>query len=112
MNKLHLIDELQLNEDAFEPGKVGVLLSSRGRGYSHAIRDIAIFNELMKVRDDLDLRFVSYGSGAQALSEHHEPLIDLDMPDDNPFWPTAGSAELFCNSAAFQNINNYICNNT
>lgn len=65
-----------------------VLFFSRGRGYSHAIRDIQIAAALAKLRDDVDLRFVSYGSGAQALSEHHKPLIDLEMPDDNPLWLT------------------------
>lgn len=69
-----------------------MLFFSRGRGYSHAIRDIQIADALTKFRGDVDLRFVSYGSGAQALAEHHQPLIDLEMPDDNPFWPTATKA--------------------
>jgi UDP-N-acetylglucosamine:LPS N-acetylglucosamine transferase len=49
---------------------------------------MAIVDELARLRDDFELRFVSYGAGALALAAHQRPLIDLDMPDANPLWTT------------------------
>lgn len=72
----------------FDPGKVGVLFFSRGRGHGHAIPDMAIADDLARLRGDFDLRFVSYGTGALTLAAHHRPLIDLDMLDANPVWTT------------------------
>ncbi len=72
----------------FDPGKRGILFFSRGRGRGHAIPDSAIVGELQKLRDDVDVRFVSYGTGARTLRELHHSLIDLGLPDDNALFDT------------------------
>jgi hypothetical protein len=53
----------------FEPDKKKVLFFTRGRGSGHAIPDIEITNELLGLRMDVEVRFVSYASGARTLSE-------------------------------------------
>jgi predicted glycosyltransferase len=68
----------------FDAEKQGVLWFTRGRGRGHAIPDMEIVKELEKLRDDLDVRFVSYGTGARTFEEHGIPLIDIDLPDRNP----------------------------
>jgi UDP-N-acetylglucosamine:LPS N-acetylglucosamine transferase len=72
----------------FDPSRVGVLFFSRGRGRGHAIPDIAIVEELSKIRDDLDVRFVSYATGAATLAERGHTVIDIDLPEANPFLET------------------------
>ena len=72
----------------FDSSRVGVLLFSRGRGSGHAIPDIAIVEELQKLRDDVDLRFVSYATGAATLSERGYDVIDLNLPERNPVLET------------------------
>jgi hypothetical protein len=67
----------------FEPDKRKLLFFSRGRGRGHAVPDVEIVRELLKLRDDVDVRFVSYGTGANAIGELGFSLIDLDLPDDN-----------------------------
>ncbi len=74
---------------SFSGDKVGLLFFSRGRGHGHAIPDMAIVDELFKLQDDIDLRFVSYGTGARTFAQHGRPLIDLELPDTNPLWATA-----------------------
>lgn len=68
---------------------VNLLFFSRGRGHGHAIPDMAIADELEKLRNNVDLRFVSYGTGAKTFASHNRPVIDLEMPDKNPVWTTA-----------------------
>lgn len=65
----------------FEPGKKKILFFSRGRGRGHAIPDIEIVKELQRLRDDLDVRFASYGTGARTFESFDLPLIDLGLPD-------------------------------
>lgn len=65
----------------FEPGRKRVLFFSRGRGRGHAVPDIAIFHALRAVRDDIDVRFVSYGTGAETFRAAEVPIIDLGLPD-------------------------------
>jgi UDP-N-acetylglucosamine:LPS N-acetylglucosamine transferase len=72
----------------FDPGKQKLLFFSRGRGRGHAIPDSEIVKELQELRDDVDVRFVSYGTGARTIRELRYPLIDLDLPDDNPLFDT------------------------
>lgn len=69
-----------------------VLFFSRGRGHGHDMPDMAIADELAKLRNDIDLKFVSYGTGAKTFVAHGRPVIDLDLPDRNPIWKTAGLA--------------------
>ncbi|MCW5964106.1 MAG: hypothetical protein KIT83_08710 [Bryobacterales bacterium] len=68
----------------FQHGKLGVLFFSRGRGRGHAVPDIEIARALMELRPDVDLRFVSYATGARAIQETEFPLIDLGLPAQNP----------------------------
>ena len=71
-----------------DSSRVGVLLFSRGLGSGHAIPDMAIVDELQKLRDDVDVRFVSYATGAATLSEHGHNVIDLNLPERNPVLET------------------------
>ena len=75
-------------EVEFDSSRVGVLFFSRGRGRGHAIPDMAIVEELGKLRDDVDLRFVSYATGADTLSERGHNVIDLNLPERNPVLET------------------------
>jgi hypothetical protein len=72
----------------FDPGKRKLLFFSRGRGRGHAVPDVEIVRELLKLRDDVDVRFVSYGTGATAIGELGFSVIDLGLPDDNGFSDT------------------------
>ena len=67
----------------FDPCRCGVLFFSRGRGRGHAIPDMAIAEELLRLRDDADIRFVSYGTGAATFTEYGHGVIDLDLPERN-----------------------------
>ena len=65
----------------FEPGKTGVLFFSRGRGRGHAVPDIEIVECLHESRPDVQVRFVSYGTGARTIEAAGHELIDLGLPD-------------------------------
>lgn len=67
----------------FEPGRKKILFFTRGRGRGHAIPDIAIVRELEQLRPDVQVRFVSYGTGAVTFAAHGIPCIDLQLPDQN-----------------------------
>jgi predicted glycosyltransferase len=67
----------------FDPSKRKVLFFCRGNGRGHAIPDIEIVAKLMRDRPDVDVRFVSYGTGARTLEEFGQPLIRLDLPERN-----------------------------
>ena len=67
----------------FEPGRKKILFFTRGRGRGHAIPDIAIVRELEQLRPDIQVRFVSYGTGAVTFAAHGIPCIDLQLPDQN-----------------------------
>lgn len=68
----------------FDSTKKGVLFFSRGRGCGHAIPDIEIVKGLLKESDDVEVRFVSYATGARTIEEFGFPLVDLDLPELNP----------------------------
>ena len=72
----------------FYPERTGILYFSRGRGRGHAIPDLSIVEELHQLRDDLDILFVSYATGADTLAEFGQATIDLDLPEDNLVWDT------------------------
>lgn len=65
----------------FDPSCIGVLFFSRGRGTGHAIPDIAIAQELKKLRHDVDIRFASYATGARTFIESGCDVIDLKLPE-------------------------------
>jgi len=67
----------------FDGDKKRLLFFTRGRGRGHAIPDIAIAKELTRLREDVQIRFVSYGTGARTLEEFGLPLIDLGLSDAN-----------------------------
>jgi UDP-N-acetylglucosamine:LPS N-acetylglucosamine transferase len=68
----------------FEAGKRKLLYFSRGRGRGHAIPDLEIWRELEKLSGagGIQVRFVSYGTGARTFEEFGHPVIDLNLPDE------------------------------
>lgn len=68
--------------------KLECLFFSRGRGHGHAIPDMAIANELPNFLPNLNIRFASYGTGAETFRRHHHEVVDLHLPEDNPYLPT------------------------
>jgi hypothetical protein len=66
-------------------GRHRILFFSRGRGRGHAVPDLAIVEELYKLEADMTVQFVSYGTGADTLREAGWPVIDLGLPERNPF---------------------------
>jgi len=73
----------------FEAGKKRVLFFSRGRGRGHAVPDIAIFHALTTMRGDVDVRFVSYGTGAETFRAFDISIVDLDLPDSGSIVDTS-----------------------
>jgi UDP-N-acetylglucosamine:LPS N-acetylglucosamine transferase len=67
----------------FEPNRKKVLFFCRGRGSGHAIPDIEITKELLTLRPDVEVRFVSYATGATTLAELGFQVIDLGLPELN-----------------------------
>ncbi|MCD6505128.1 hypothetical protein J7M22_00755, partial [Candidatus Poribacteria bacterium] len=53
---------------------------SRGLGLGHATRDLAIAREVTSLRKDVELKFISYASGAEFLKDKPFPLTDLNLP--------------------------------
>jgi UDP-N-acetylglucosamine:LPS N-acetylglucosamine transferase len=73
-----------------------VLFFSRGRGRGHAIPDIAIAAELPEA---IDVRFVSYATGAETLKQAGLPLVDLGLGEENDFFQTMIAAAQVISSA-------------
>lgn len=67
----------------FERDRPSILFFCRGRGRGHAVPDAVIARELAVLRPDVQLHFVSYGTGARTLEALGFSLIDLDLPDNN-----------------------------
>jgi UDP-N-acetylglucosamine:LPS N-acetylglucosamine transferase len=76
----------------FDPTKKKVLFFSRGRGRGHAIPDIEIVKALSEICPDIDVRMVSYSTGASTISSFGLPLIDIGMPDTSPIAETSVAA--------------------
>ncbi|MEZ5354591.1 MAG: hypothetical protein R2762_18315 [Bryobacteraceae bacterium] len=68
----------------FDEGRKKILFFTRGRGRGHAIPDMEIAREIDALTTGAEIRFVSYGTGAQTLEAHGVPHIDLGLPDRNP----------------------------
>jgi len=66
----------------FAPDKKRILFFVRGRGLGHAIPDLAIVEKLIELRKDIEVRFVSYGSGAGAIRQSGTPVIELPLPEN------------------------------
>lgn len=67
--------------------KIKALFFSRGRGHGHAMPDIAIAEELSPFHD-LNLTFASYSTGASTFEGAGYPVINLGLPENNPYLPT------------------------
>ncbi len=76
----------------FTPGRKKILFFSRGNGRGHAIPDLQIARALRDLRSDVELRFVSYATGARTIEEFGEPLIDLGLPETGAFAETTVAA--------------------
>ena len=72
----------------FDPERIAILFFSRGRGRGHAVPDCALAEELCRLRDDVEVRFVSYATGAETFVQLGHTVIDLDLPEDNPLFET------------------------
>jgi UDP-N-acetylglucosamine:LPS N-acetylglucosamine transferase len=72
----------------FESGRKRILFFSRGRGRSHAVQDMEIARHITGLDCDIQIRFVSYGTGADTLERAGVRHVDLDMPDTNPIHET------------------------
>jgi hypothetical protein len=46
---------------------------------------MVILEELRRLRPEVDVVFVSYGTGAATLREGGHPVIDMELPEDVPF---------------------------
>src|SRR5262249_57568560 len=58
-----------------------ILFFSRGRGRGHAAPDYEVIRALETRRPDVEVRVVSYGTGAATFAEFETPLIDLGLPE-------------------------------
>ena len=72
----------------FDASKRKVLFFCRGRGSGHAVPDIEIAKELLRLRPNVEFRFVSYATGAETLAEFGMPLIDIGLPEENSLLDT------------------------
>lgn len=61
---------------------------SRGRGRGHAGPDIEIARVLSTLLPNVSIKFVSYSTGAETLRSAGHTVIDLDLPELNPFMET------------------------
>src|SRR5271156_2508565 len=65
----------------FQSEKKKILFFSRGRGRGHAIPDREIIRSLSTLREDIEVRIVSYGAGAATFEQLGMQLIDLKLPE-------------------------------
>ena len=71
----------------FEPGAFGMVFFSRGRGRGHAMPDMAIAEELLRLVPGLEIRFASYSGGAETFRSCGYEVVDLHLPDEPPMLP-------------------------
>lgn len=71
-------------QPGFEGGGRKILFLTRGRGRGHAIADIEIARQMAAIEPDVQIRFVSYATGADTFEAHGVPHIDLGLPERNP----------------------------
>lgn len=70
-----------------------ILFFSRGRGFGHAIPDIEIAREIIALRPGVEIVFASYSSGAELLRKRNQNVIDLQLPEANPYLATLERAQ-------------------
>ena len=73
---------------SFDNNRKKVLFFSRGRGRGHAVADMEIARELPTLRNDVQILFVSYGTGARTFQERGTPVVDMGLPDANSIGAT------------------------
>jgi UDP:flavonoid glycosyltransferase YjiC (YdhE family) len=59
-----------------------LLFFTRGRGRGHAIPDIELARELVRIRPDLHLQFASYAMGVTTLRAAGFSVIDMQLSDE------------------------------
>ncbi len=67
----------------FQPSRPSILFFSRGRGRGHAVPDLEIARQIIALRPEVQIHFVSYGTGGATIAARGWPLVDLGLPDDN-----------------------------
>jgi hypothetical protein len=67
---------------------VHILFFSRGRGSGHAVPDLALAEELHRHDENVAITWASYGTGYETLKAHGCDVIDLHLPEENPFVET------------------------
>jgi UDP-N-acetylglucosamine:LPS N-acetylglucosamine transferase len=72
---------------------INALFFSRGRGYGHAIPDLAIASVMHELHPEISIQFASYATGAEVFRRANAPVIDLNLPEANPFLDTLFLAE-------------------
>jgi hypothetical protein len=70
-----------------------ILFFSRGRGYGHALPDLAISRHLAKALPASPISFASYSTGFRVLSEAGVSVTDLGLPENNAFVATLDRAQ-------------------
>ena len=81
-----------------ETNSIPVLFFSRGRGHGHAIPDMDIGQELNIIDKSINIQFVSYATGAETFKACNVPVLDMGLPEGNPFILTLQKAlELITN---------------
>jgi hypothetical protein len=72
---------------------INALFFSRGRGHGHAIPDMAIASIVRELRPEINIQFASYATGAETFKRANIPVIDLNLPEVNPFLRTLQLAQ-------------------
>lgn len=73
--------------------KVSALFFSRGKGYGHAIPDMDVGAALMDESSaPMDIRYVSYATGAKAFKLRGIPVVDLGLMENNSYLETLDRA--------------------
>jgi hypothetical protein len=68
--------------------KKTILFFSRGRGHGHALPDLAITQHILASAASIEVQLASYATGATTIRAAGHPVIDLGLPEENPFLAT------------------------
>jgi UDP-N-acetylglucosamine:LPS N-acetylglucosamine transferase len=79
---------MQYQYSQTEKPNCDILFVSRGRGYGHAIPDLAVAEQLISVEPSLNIKFASYAKGAEMFRLKQVQHIDLEQPENNKFVET------------------------
>lgn len=59
---------------------VELMMISCGRGWGHAVPDIAIASSVLTLLPSAQISFVSYADGVEAYKAHECAVTDLELP--------------------------------